>query len=112
MPIELSLVLTPREASSPEYYVPLVASRLGMSVSRLALVRPVRRSIDARGRRVKVNLGVEVYVDGDQMPPEIHFEYGDVTGRTPVVVVGSGPAGLFAALRLIERGFRPLVGAQ
>lgn len=109
MPIELSLVLTPREASAPEYYVPLVASRLGLPRQRLALVRPVRRSIDARGRRVRVNLGVEVYVDDEGTPPEIHFEYGDVSGRTPVVVVGSGPAGLFAALRLIERGLRPIV---
>lgn len=109
MPIELSLVLTPREASAPEYYLPLVASRLGLPQQRLALVRPVRRSVDARGRQVKVNLGVEVYVDDEGTPPEIHFEYGDVSGRTPVVVVGSGPAGLFAALRLIERGLRPIV---
>ncbi len=109
MPIELSLVLTPREASRPEYYLPQVEARLGVPRSRLALVRPVRRSIDARGRRIKVNLGLEVYVDGEETPPEIHFEYGDVSKRTPVVVVGSGPAGLFAALRLIERGFCPIV---
>ncbi len=109
MPVDLSLVLSPREASAPEYYVPLVAQRLGLTQDRLALVRPVRRSVDARGGKVRVNLGLEVYVDDEGAPDEIHFEYGDVTGRTPVVVVGSGPAGLFAALRLIERGFCPIV---
>ena len=100
MPVELSLVLSPREASDPVYYLPEVARRLSVKQSQIAYVRVVRRSIDARGRAVRVNLGVQVYVDGEQAPPEIHFDYPYVGGATPVVVVGSGPAGLFAALRL------------
>ncbi len=109
MAVELSLVLTPKQAADPNLHTTLVAQRLHIDPARIALLRIIRRSIDARGRSVKVNLGFEVYVDGEQRPPEIRFDYPDVSGRTPVVVVGSGPAGLFAALRLIELGFKPIV---
>ena len=66
-----------------------MAQRLRIDPARIALLRIVRRSIDARGRSVRVNLGFEVYVDGEQRPPEIRFDYPDVNHRTPVVVVGS-----------------------
>ena len=109
MAVELSLVLTPKQAADPNLHTTLVAQRLHIDPARIALLRIIRRSIDARGRSVKVNLGFEVYVDGEQRPPEIRFDYPDVSGRTPVVVVGAGPAGLFAALRLIELGIKPIV---
>ena len=64
---------------------------------------------DARGRSVKVNLTLELYVDETAPAEEIHFDYPDVSGREAVVIVGGGPAGLFCALRLIERGLRPVI---
>lgn len=109
MPVDIFLVLSPKQASDPRYYMPLVAEHIGVPDTRIASVQILRRSIDARGRDIKVNTGFRVYVDDESKPEEIRLEYGDVSGKTPVVIVGSGPAGLFAALRLIELGYRPIV---
>lgn len=104
MPTELSLVLSPKQAADPVLHTTLVAQRLRIDPVRIALLRIVRRSIDARGRSVRVNLGFEVYVDGEQRPPEIRFDYPDVNHRTPVVVVGSGPGGTFRGVAADRTG--------
>ena len=109
MPRTVTLRLSPKQASDAEYYTSAAARQLGILRSEVAMARIVRRSIDARRRDVRVELSVEVYVDGERQPDPVHFDYPDVSHRTEVAVVGSGPAGLFAALRLIELGYRPLV---
>ena len=109
MPQNITLVLTPRQAADAKYYTSLAARRLGMPEQDIALVRVVKRSIDARQRQPKVNLSLEVYADREPRPAPVHFDYPSVAGRTAVVIVGSGPAGLFAALRLIELGLRPVI---
>ena len=109
MPQNITLVLTPRQAADAKDYTSLAARRLGMLEQDIALVRVVKRSIDARQRQPKVNLSLEVYADREPRPAPVHFDYPSVAGRTEVVIVGSGPAGLFAALRLIELGLRPVI---
>ena len=109
MPQNITLVLTPRQAADAKYYTSLAARRLGIPEQDIALVRVVKRSIDARQRQPKVNLSLEVYADREPRPAPVHFDYPSVAGRTEVVIVGSGPAGLFAALRLIELGLRPVI---
>lgn len=109
MPQNITLVLTPRQAADAKYYTSLAARRLGMPEQDIALVRVVKRSIDARQQQPKVNLSLEVYADREPRPAPVHFDYPSVAGRTEVVIVGSGPAGLFAALRLIELGLRPVI---
>jgi uncharacterized FAD-dependent dehydrogenase len=73
-------------------------------------IQKLRQSIDARNRQVKVNLEVELYV-GEKPAPVMEFQknYPDISKNKQAIVVGAGPAGLFAALRLIELGIKPIV---
>ena len=109
MPQLVTLVLTPKQAADAKTYTALAARRMGLCEDEIALVRVVKRSIDARQRQVKVNLSLEIYVDREPRPEPVHFDYPSVVGRTEVIIVGSGPAGLFAALHLIELGLRPVI---
>ena len=88
-----------------------VSTVLGIDVNRIKDVVVTRRSIDARQRNVMVNLALKVVVDQDDEPirlsEKIVFPY--VGDRPQVIVVGAGPAGLFAAMRLITLGLRPVV---
>ncbi len=105
----ITLTLSPRQSADAETYTSLAARQAGLRRDDIALVRVVKRSIDARRGAVKVNLTVELFEDKEPQPAPIHFDYPDVSHSTEVVVVGSGPAGLFAALRLIELGYRPIL---
>ena len=87
----------------------MAAREVGIRREDVALVRVVKRSIDARRSPVKVNLTLEIFIDTEPQPAPIHFDYPDVSHSTEVVVVGSGPAGLFASLRLIELGLTPIL---
>lgn len=109
MPQLVTLVLSPQQAADAKCYTSQAARRLGIREDEIALLRVVKRSIDARQRQIRVNLSLEVYVDREPQPEPVHFDYPCVEGRTEVVVVGSGPAGLFAALHLIELGLRPVI---
>jgi uncharacterized FAD-dependent dehydrogenase len=80
-----------------------------ISFSEINGIRILKRSIDARKRQVKILMRAEVYI-GEEMPVEnLHPDYPDVSGKEAVIIVGAGPAGLFAALRLIELGFKPVI---
>ena len=107
---DLSLRLTPECAASDEHIRRQLLQQLSADDASLRGWRIVRRSIDARQRQVMVNLTVRVWLD-EEMPPVAYraIDYGDVSGRPEVIVVGAGPGGLFAALRLIELGLRPIV---
>ena len=109
MPQLVTLVLSPKEAADAKFYTAQAARRMGIREDQIALARVVKRSIDARQRQVKVNLSLEIYVDREPQPDPVHFDYPSVDGRTEVVIVGSGPAGLFAALHLIELGLKPVI---
>lgn len=106
---DIQIIVSPKEASDQKYYLPLVARRAGVKEQDIAFARIIRRSIDARGRSIKVNLTVQVFTDNEGAPDEVCFEYGDVSRGTQVVVVGAGPAGLFASLKLIEAGYKPVI---
>ena len=109
MPATVTLSLTPRQAADIPMHASLVARELRVREQDIALLRLVKRSVDARRATLKVNLTWEVFIDNEPMPAPLHFDYPSVAGRPEVVVVGAGPAGLFAALRLIENGMRPIL---
>ena len=109
MPKTVVLTLRPEVAADVRRYAPLAARTAGVDERNIALLRVVKRSIDARQRQPRIHLTLELYADNEPTPPPVHFDYPQVGRRTEVIVVGSGPAGLFAALRLIERGYKPIV---
>lgn len=108
---EINLRVDPATAADNDKIARQAASALKIDRSRIKAVKITRRSIDARQRHVMVNLTVRIYVD--EIPSSLSLitpvKYGNVTDAPQVVVVGAGPAGLFAALRLIELGLRPIV---
>jgi hypothetical protein len=108
---QYSLQLTPEDAADETAVHKAVAAAAGVELTRIAGLRILRRSIDARSRQgVKVVLQVEGYVDTlPELPPVFEPELRDVSGAKHAVIVGAGPAGLFAALRLIAVGIRPII---
>jgi len=107
----LSLTLSPYQASSDATLREVVARELALPLESITSVVVRRRNIDARQRRILVNLSVDVYLDGEQPAVDDFSDlvYPDVSSAPSAVVVGAGPCGLFAALRLIELGVRPIV---
>lgn len=107
----LEIVLPPDQAASLDATRCAAAESLGLPPEQVAEVRVRRRSIDARGRAVRVRMMAEVYLAGEEIPEErIEPEYPSLPANAQrAIIVGAGPAGLFAALRLIEHGVRPVV---
>ena len=106
---EIALILSPAQAYSEECYKPEVLKACGIPEEDITLIRIVRKSIDARGRHIKVNIAFEVFTETPTPPQESTYLYPQVHNKPEVVVIGAGPAGLFASLRLIELGYRPLL---
>lgn len=107
---EYTLRVVPQVAAGEETIKEFIACENGLDVRTICAVRVLKRSIDARQRTVYVNLKVRAYINEQPQDDEyVRTEYGDVSAERQVVVVGEGPGGLFASLRLIELGFRPIV---
>jgi hypothetical protein len=106
----VELILTPEEAFDEERFNAHLFKKLGLKQDGTSFVRPVKRSIDARSKNVIVRVQCEVGHPTEAVPPSTYQSaVRDVSNSRSVIVVGCGPAGLFAALRLIEVGFRPIV---
>ena len=107
---ECQIRVLPQQAASEEAIAAYIAREKGWDVRTINHVRVLKRSIDARQRTIFVNLKVRLYIN--ELPQDdmfVHTEYPFVGDKPQVVVVGEGPAGLFASLRLIELGFCPIV---
>ena len=106
---EIEIVLLPHESTDREILFDKVAHALNIARSNLKDVRIYKRSIDARGRQVVFRLKVFVYTDEVPAPEIFTVSYPNVSNKKPVLIIGAGPAGLFAALRCIELGLKPII---
>lgn len=108
---ELTVRVTPKTAAVHDELKLYISTIEDLDINSITSIRIVKRSIDARQRNVMVNLKVQVFINevAPNKPLVAPIEYNNVSNCKEAVVVGAGPAGLFAALRLIELGVRPIV---
>ncbi len=106
----IELMLPPEEAAHSERFGEKIAAHLGIPLAELRGHRLIRRSIDARSRQVKVRLFFEVGI-GEELSAEPirEREFRNIGNAEPILIAGAGPAGLFAALQLIESGLKPVI---
>ena len=107
---QVQINLTPSAAADETTIKKIAASLAGIDVTAVSSLRVIKRSVDARKKNIRINLTVEVFSEKDSALPEITpFNPVAVSLKQEVIIVGAGPAGLFAALRLIELGLRPVI---
>ncbi len=107
---EIQLSLDPATAADMNAVRKKAAFRAGIDYSQVTSVRITSRSVDARKKDIKVNLAITVYSESDDPPAAIEpLRSQDVSKSREVIIAGAGPAGLFAALRLIELVIRPVI---
>ncbi|WP_287679757.1 FAD-dependent protein [Bacteroides sp.] len=107
---EYQLRILPEQAASEQSLKTYISHEKGLDIRTINAVRVLKKSIDARQRTIYVNVKVQVFIN--EVPDTQEYtstEYKNVSGKPQVIVVGAGPGGLFAALRLIELGLRPIV---
>ncbi len=107
---QIELMLTPKEAFDRELFQQTISERLHFTPTGDQAFRLLKRSVDARNREVVVKIFGEIISKEEELNAIVNKRvYPDVSKSKPVVIVGSGPAGMFAALRLIESGIKPIV---
>lgn len=106
---EIELAIVPEKKDDHDFIRRQGATRLGIAENRITGFRVRKRSIDGRSKQVVYRLKVLFFVDEDPATESFAFQAGNVADAPLVIIVGAGPAGLFAALRCIERGFKPVI---
>ncbi len=106
---EIEIVCPPGQQEDEGVLKSIAASSLNISLQKITAVKILKRSIDARGRKVVYRMQVQVFIDEVYKPETFTVKYPDVKTGKPVIIVGAGPAGLFAAFRCIELGLKPII---
>lgn len=106
---EIEIVLIPEHASDENIIFQNACKSLNISPERVKSVQTFKRSIDARGRKVVFRLKLNVFIDEEPVPEIFAVSHQNVSDKKPVLIIGAGPAGLFAALRCIELGLKPII---
>lgn len=103
----LELSMLPEHCSTENDIRNSCISQLGLSQN--ASIRIIKKSLDARRKPIRFNILLDILENDEKTPPAIHFNFRDVRQKKHVVIIGAGPAGLFAALKLIEQGIKPII---
>lgn len=107
---EVLLLVSPETAKNPEWLKKEVARKLEIDGATITHIQPIRRSIDARSKRVKFRLQLAVYLNEQPTLPTYSLpDPPDLSNRPEVIIIGAGPAGLFAGLSLIAQGLKPIL---
>jgi len=106
---DIEITLLPNQVEQTEVIKQKLADGLKLSVERIKGYEILKRSIDARSRKVIFRLQVKAFVDEEAIPEVYTVNYPNVAAAKPVIIIGAGPAGLFAALQCIENGLKPII---
>lgn len=106
---ELDIQVLPEIAFDTTLLKETVAKQMGIKSTEISSVQTLKRSIDARGKQTKINLRLKIYLNEQQVEERVHFNAQNVSNKQEVHIIGAGPAGLFAALQLIEKGIKPVL---
>lgn len=106
---QTEIILEPYQINNRDAAIQAAAAKLNFSAQEISAVIPVKRSIDARRKEPVYRVLVDVYLNEQPVIPQINFIYKNVDDRKRVIIVGCGPAGLFAALKLLEVGIKPII---
>jgi len=106
---EIEIVCLPEEHENQEALKAIAATKLKLAPKRIHDLKIRKRSIDARGRKVVYRMQLQVFLDEPAPPVSFNIDYPSVKDKKPVIIVGAGPAGIFAALQCILSGHKPII---
>lgn len=106
---EIEIVCPPGQQDDQSVLIALASTAANIPQKRITGIRVLKRSIDARGRKVVYRMQIRIYADEPYIHEVFSVDYKSVKDAKPVLIVGAGPAGIFAALQCIERGLKPIV---
>ena len=106
---ELEIVCPPGQQDDGDALKNIAATTLNITALKISALKILKRSIDARGRKVVYRMQVQVFIEEAPVPETFTVSYLNVKEAKPVIIIGAGPAGLFAALRCIELGLKPII---
>jgi uncharacterized FAD-dependent dehydrogenase len=106
---DIEIVCPPGQHEDEAVLKKIAASSLNISQQKISTLKILKRSIDARGRKVVYRMQVQVFIDEVYVPETFTANYPNIKNGKPIIIVGAGPAGLFAALRCIELGLKPII---